>query len=353
VSNRCIMKTVKKTAILNFEALLASCSEELRPASMDGVTYVVYEEFVPYRVMEQNLYRLAGRSDVGLCPAVRAEESQSGELESLLRAAARRGVPVNAWLLLPEEDGYWFNEENILKAREQVFSFLDWIEERGIPLKWIMFDMEMSIDKVRAMEGGGLVDTVIPLLKENVDPATYEASTQDYAEFVGELREQGYKVTAAAYPFVLDDLQDGDFEIQDAWNTPVFGVGFDEIYFMVYRTSFARLLGITPGPDLVYQYAVEARREFGGAGIMALGIVGDVGMVSEEGYTIPADLGEDVAAAYAGGSERVYIYSLDGMLTLDDPDAWLDLAGTPEQKPEPDDVTGQVQEIIGLMDSLF
>lgn len=320
---------------------------------MDGVTYVVYEEFVPYRLMELNLFRLVGRSDVGLCPAVRAEESQTEELESLLTAAARKGVPVNAWLLLPEEDGYWFNEENLKEAREQVLGFLDWIEDRGIPLDWIMFDMEMSIDKVRAMEGGGLVDTVIPLLKENVDPAAYQQSTRDYSEFVLELQERGYRVTAAAYPFVLDDLKDGDHEIQDAWNTPVVGVGFDEIYFMAYRTSFARLLGITPGPDLVYQYAGEARREFGTAGIMALGIVGNVGMVSEEGYEKPADLSVDVAAALAGGSERVYVYSLDGMLTLDNPGAWLDLAGTPPEKPEPDDVTEQAREIIGLMDNLF
>ena len=336
-----------------FVVWLGSCSEDLRPASMDQVTYVVYEEFIPYRVMEQNLYRMAGRSDVGLCPAVRAEESQTGELESMLKAAAREGVPVNAWLLLSEEDGYWFNEENLPEAREQVFSFVDWIEDRDIPLEWIMFDMELSIDRVRAMEGGGLVDTAIPLLKENVDPAAYLQSMQDYAQFVGELQERGYKVTAAAYPFVIDDLQDGDFEIQDAWNTPVFGVGFDEIYFMVYRTTFARFLGVTPGADLVYQYAVEARREFGTAGIMALGIVGDVGMVSEDGYTQPADLSEDVAAAYAGGSERVYIYSLDGMLTLENPDDWLDLSATAPKQPEPDEVTGQARELIGLMDNLF
>jgi hypothetical protein len=122
---------------------------------------------------------------------------------------------------------------------------------------------------------------------------------------------------------------------------------------MAYRTSFARLLGITPGPDLVYQYAGEAKREFGIGGIMALGIVGDVGMVSEEGYTQPADLSVDVAAAYAGGSERVYVYSLDGMLTLENPDEWLDLSDTTPKKPEPDEVTERTREIIGLMDNLF
>ena len=41
------------------------------------------------------------------------------------------------------------------------------------------------------------------------------------------------------------------------------------------------------------------------------------------------------------------------MLTLDDPGTWLDLAGTLPRVPEPDDLTQQVREIIGLMDSLF
>jgi hypothetical protein len=86
---------------------------------------------------------------------------------------------------------------------------------------------------------------------------------------------------------------------------------------------------------------------------MALGIVGDVGMVSEEGYTNPADLSVDVAAAYAGGSERVYVYSLDGMLTMENPDDWLDLSATQPKQPEPDEVTEQAREIIGLMDNLF
>ena len=50
-----------KSASIMLVFLLAACSEELRPASMDKVTFVVYEEFIPYRVMEQNLYRLSGR----------------------------------------------------------------------------------------------------------------------------------------------------------------------------------------------------------------------------------------------------------------------------------------------------
>jgi hypothetical protein len=76
-------------------------------------------------------------------------------------------------------------------------------------------------------------------------------------------------------------------------------------------------------------------------------------MVSEEGYTQPAELSEDVAAAYAGGSVRAYVYSLDGMLTLGDPGPWLDLADTPPHEPGPDEKTQQVRELIGLMDNLF
>ncbi len=320
---------------------------------MEGVTYVVYEEFLAYSDMEQKLSLLAEYPGTALCPAVQPDQPLGPELESMLRSAARMGIPVNAWLLLPEEQGYWFNEENFAQASDYVYEFLDWIEQRHIPLEWIMFDMEMSVDKIRAMREGGLFEVVIPTLKENVDPEQYERSTQAYAELVRKVQERGYRVTAAAYPMVLDDLRDDDFEIQDAFNTPIVGVAFDEIYFMVYRSTFVQLLGITPGPDLVYQYALEARQHFGEAGVIALGIVGTIGMVSEEGYTEPAQLAVDIAAARAGGSARVYIFSLDGMLATGALDAWMILAGTPPRVPEPDDATEQAREIVGLLDNLF
>ena len=323
------------------------------PASMDGVTFIVAEEFDPYPEVEALLPILAEHPGIAVCLAIRAEQSQSAELESLLRAAAGEGVPVIAWLLLPEEDGYWFNEENLAEAREQVFAFIDWIEESRIPLKWLMFDMEMSLDKTHQMEGGDLMGDIVPMLQANVDGEAFERSTAEFSRLVTDVKDRGYVVTAAAYPFVLDDLLDEDNEIQDAFNTPIVGVPFDEIYFMAYRTSYASLLGIFPGPYLIYEYAREAKAAFGSKGIMGLGIIGTIGQVSDDGFTKPSQLVEDIAAARAGGNERVFIFSLDGMAASGKLEAWLDLDDTAPAKPEPDDVTKEARGYLGVLDLIL
>ena len=100
----------------------------LEPASMENVTMIVADEFDPYPEVELNLAMLADFPEVGLCLAVRPEQTGSAELDSLLREAARSGVPVIAWLLLSEEDGYWSNEENFQQSNEVAYAFVDWVE---------------------------------------------------------------------------------------------------------------------------------------------------------------------------------------------------------------------------------
>lgn len=330
-----------------------STDENLSPASMAGVTYILAEEFDAYPDVEAMLPEIAGHPEIAICLAIRAEQSQSDELRSLLLAAAREGVPIIAWLLLSEEEGYWFSEENLEAARTQTYAFLDWIEEGQIPLEWLMLDMEMSLEKTRKLEEGDLNGVIIPMLQANLDPEAFASATQAYAEFVGDLKQRGYKVSAAAYPFILDDLLDEDSEIQDAFNTPIEGVGFDEIYFMAYRTSFANLLGMMPGPYIVYEYAMEAKAAFGNRGVIGLGIIGDIGQISDEGYTEPEQLAEDIAAARAGGNERVFIFSLDGMNAVGPLDEWLQLKSTEPSEPETDKASTDTREILALLDEIL
>ena len=329
-------------------------SSSSRPLSMAPVTFIVASEFDSYEKVEnEQLPVIAAYPEVAICLAIRAEQSQSPELESLLRTAASLGIPIIAWMLLVEDDGYWFSEENLSLARTHVFEFVDWIEENDIPLEWLMFDMEMSLEKTRLLEQGDLVGVTIPMLRDNIDMEAYNQATEDYAQLVRDLQNRGYVVTAAAYPFILDDLLDGDREIQDAFNTPIEDVPFDEIYFMAYRTSFETLLGVQPGPYLVYEYGLEAKQSFGSRGIIGLGTIGRVGMISEQGFQKPSELAEDIAAVRVGGNERVFIFSLDGMASLGPLESWLDLHGTKPSIPEKDDVTGTVRETLAWLDNIF
>ncbi|MBN2497979.1 MAG: hypothetical protein JXR96_25520 [Deltaproteobacteria bacterium] len=329
------------------------CGSQPGPAPMDDVRFIAADEFDAYAELESRLGELARCPACALCAAVRASQVGDPGLASLVRAAAAERVPFMAWLLLAEQDGYWFNEENLPAARALVEEFLGWVESEDLPLEWLLFDMELHLEQVRQIEGGDLLTEVIPQLQANVDPEAFAASRAAYAELVGQVQQRGYRVTAAAYPFVIDDAADGDSQIQDAWNTPVQGVPFDEIYFMVYRTSFERFTGMQPGPWLVHGYARDAEQAFGPAGCLALGTVGTAGMLSDAGYTEPAGLRADIAAVRAGGNDRVFVYSLDGMLESGDLAGWLALWDTPAERPEPDSESEQVREICALMDGLF
>jgi hypothetical protein len=54
------------------------------------------------------------------------------------------GIPVVAWLLLPEEDGYWFNLHNGDKAEKRYADFRKWTSENH--LKWIGIGIDLEPD---------------------------------------------------------------------------------------------------------------------------------------------------------------------------------------------------------------
>ncbi len=63
------------------------------PAPMEGVHFILADEFDSYPHLESLLPILAERPGCALCLAIRAGEARSPALESLLRAAASQGVP--------------------------------------------------------------------------------------------------------------------------------------------------------------------------------------------------------------------------------------------------------------------
>ena len=126
--------------------------------------------------------------------------------------------------------------------------------------------------------------------------------------------------------------------MQDALDIPVHGVPFDEVAVMVYQTTYAEATGSWVGPSLVTSYAADAVDQFGTGAVMALGIIGTVGIFGHEhGYADPGWLAVDIAAARAEGIERIEVYSLDGMVESGDVEAWL--TAEPTDEPVPDSPT--------------
>lgn len=303
-------------------ALLTAC--ETAPPAPAGV----YSEFLAYDRLEGELPALAVHGTT-LAVAVPSDRIGDASLASLLRAAEGEGVAVRLWLVLPIDQGYWPNEANLDVFAAEVTRLLDWIEAEDLVAEGIVYDLEPAYaysEQLRAAFADS-IGTVATLMQTHQDAAAFEASRARLASHVREVQARGYLAQAVTYPQVIDDLEDGDDDLQDALDIPVRDVGFDEVSFMVYQTVIAEGVGgAWIGPGLVRSFANDAVAHFGDRATIALGIVGSATIVELDGplYDAPSTLADDVAAARSAGIARVEVYSLDGMVELGDPREWLD-----------------------------
>ncbi len=315
----------------------SSCGVWEAPTPAGAKSAGVYSEFLAYDEVANVLPALA-EWGLSLNLGVPAETIGDAALASLLRSAEAAGVEVRIWLLLDIADGYWPNEQNIELFAGQVTRLLDWLEAEGLTAAAVVYDMEPSFaysQELRDAWDWG-IDAVAAIMRGHMDPAAFEAARTRLAESVREVQSRGFKAVCATYPQVVDDMRDGDDDLQDALDIPVRGAGFDEVALMVYQTAFGEAVGEWLGPSLVRSFAADARRQFGDRAAIALGHVGAVGLFEPTGpvYECPADLAADVAAARAEGIGRVEIYSLDGVLLLGGLEDWLAASAAAPQRAE-------------------
>ena len=73
----------------------------------------------------------------------------SEERAMVVKRLNKAGLPVTAWLLLPEEQGYWFNIGNVKHATARYLEFKDWTAQYDLHWAAIGLDIEININEVR------------------------------------------------------------------------------------------------------------------------------------------------------------------------------------------------------------
>lgn len=327
---------MKSRAISVIVAVLCfwACSEEANVQVSRDIAVGAYSEFLTAGEVESQL-DLLWRQNVSVTVAVQATEIGDEDLASLVRAMNARGVEVRLWLVLERDQGYWPNEENLDLFADEVTRLLDWLDDEGLGAEAIVYDMEPGLaysEQIRVLDPANL-DEILALMSSHIDDDAFAASRALLTASVEEVHSRGLRAVCVTYPQVLDDFLDGDDDMQDALDIPVRDVPFDEVAFMVYQSYFALIAGEWIGPALVRTFARDAVDHYGAAAVIALGKVGSAGIFeSEENlYESPEILTADVAAAAAEGITRIEIYSLDGMVELNDTDDWLDATITEPQ----------------------
>lgn len=316
----------------------------------------VYSEFLSYEEVEAQLDALV-RTKTELYLAMPAAQVEGAALERVLLEAKTRGVPVRAWLLLDDADGYWPGEDNLAAYDALVERFWTWNEARDLGVEWVVVDMEPPLETsnmlAEALEAGDL-SSVVPVLLDLRDPEEHAAASEAWASAVDRWHARGAKVGVVGLPYILDDFGDDDPDMQDMFESPIVGIDWDEVGFLVYQTLYTDEEGERLGPGLVRSYAQTTVEEFGARASVALGAVGTVGKnTSRPGYDTPAQLTEDVAAAWAAGASKVHLFSLDGMVELGEVDSWLEAAAIAQPvDPGRDPEVERQRETIAFLDQL-
>jgi hypothetical protein len=211
------------------------------------------------------------------------------------------GIPVTAWLLLPKEQGYWFNVGNYPQAIAFYEQFKTWSAAHRMTWAGIGLDIEPDYNEMRQLIAGQGRDLGPIMLRRIFQPERLQHARQAYTTLISQMRADGYRVDSYQMPFIVDERQAGSSFLQKLLG--LVDVAPDREALMLY-TSFIKNIG----PDVLWSYAPQA-------GIIGVGSTG--GGVEIEGEPPPLDweaFRRDLLLANRIGRDEIFVFSLEGCL---------------------------------------
>jgi hypothetical protein len=209
------------------------------------------------------------------------------------------GVPLVAWLLLPEAQGYWFNLDNAFQAVNYYFDFRSWTEEHALQWARIGLDIEPDIREMARLLEGDL--SILPMVFQRFFNAQrFRYAYALYAVLVDQVRADGYPVDGYHFPFIVDERRVGSSLLQRA--TGLVDIPSDREVLMLY-SSFMRPWGHA----VLWSYAPDAQS-------VGVGITGGGVDLLDAKQIAPLDwdeLSRDLRLAQTW-SDDVHIFSLEG-----------------------------------------
>lgn len=223
----------------------------------------------------------------------------SPERAAVVRRLNEAGIPAIAWLLLPKEQGYWFNVGNAAQAAARYAQFKRWTAEQRLNWAGVGLDIEPDIREMQqlAVDRSRLLPT---LLRRTFDEERLRRAQMAYNALVAQIHADGYRVDSYHLPFIVDERQAGSTLLQRL--AGLVDIAVDREVLMLY-TSFFRPYG----PGLLWSYAQNALS-------VGLGVTG--GGVQIEGVAAPRPLDWDefsrdllLARRWTGD---IHVFSLEG-----------------------------------------
>jgi hypothetical protein len=153
----------------------------------------------------------------------------------VVRQLNRAGIPVIAWQLLPQDEGYWFNQHNAAFAVARYDAFRAWSVQQRLAWDGIGVDVEPDMREIqRALANRW---TLVPTVARRLlQPDTLRQANRDYTALVARMRADGYRVDSYVIKMILDERAVGSTLLQRI--TGLVDVPADREIPMLYTSFF-------------------------------------------------------------------------------------------------------------------
>lgn len=176
----------------------------------------------------------------------------SNERAKVVKRLNKAGVPVIAWLLLPEDQGYWFNLDNYEAAVQRYFDFIAWTEKHDLSWVGVGLDIEPDIREMRqVIEQKQTEKLATTLFSRFMDRKRVAKAQIAYQSLVERIRADGYLVESYHIPLISEERRAASTVLQRTLG--LVDLETDREVFMLY-SSFLR----PNGNAVLWSYAPDS-----------------------------------------------------------------------------------------------
>jgi len=209
------------------------------------------------------------------------------------------GIPLHAWLLLPQDQGYWFNLDNSDQALNIYREFKQWTAAHGLIWETIGLDIEPDI-RLMQSSSRGILPGISGVLRKALSRKNRSSAEENYRELVKTIRLDGWGVESYQFPPIIDERMARSHLLQDLFG--ILDLPVDREVLMLYSTFYR-----PHGGAILASYGSQAQAI--GVGITGGGV--DTGSLVDSRPMTWEELQSDLTLA-ARFTPQVYIFSLEG-----------------------------------------
>jgi len=156
-----------------------------------------FNEVFADSVLVQELVKMQASLRIGL-------HDFSPERTLTIQKLNQAGIPVIAWLLLPEEDGYWFNMYNGAKAEKRYTDFKIWTANNHLKWAGIGIDLEPDMNDAKLAISHPW-KLAWKAYKRLYDTNSLIAGKMIYQQLISKMKSDGYVVESYILPYIYEE----------------------------------------------------------------------------------------------------------------------------------------------------